>query len=49
MLDGDEGSTPEVAYQFATACIGFAYVFVVYFVLKRAFKRDLALFQKSDS
>ena len=35
--------------QFATACIGFAYVFVVYFVLKRAFKRDLALFQKSDS
>lgn len=35
--------------QFATACIGFVYVFVVYFVLKQAFKRELALFQKSDS
>ena len=35
--------------QFLTACIGFAYVFFVYTVLKRAVKRDLSLFQKSDS
>ena len=35
--------------QFLTACIGFAYVFFVYTVLKRAMKRDLSLFQKSDS
>jgi hypothetical protein len=35
--------------QFLTACIGFVYVFFVYTVLKRAMKRDLSLFQKSDS
>jgi len=35
--------------QFLTACIGFAYVFFVYTVLKQAVKRDLSLFQKSDS
>ena len=36
-------------FQFLTACIGFVYVFIVYTVLKRAMKRDLSLFQKSDS